>query len=122
MLRKVKESREASRATMRCPGVVSMADDGSNHGKPAESTLLSLLWDYEANVGIAGQPMVSSYQLWRDNLTPTSLNTVAKYAHLRKGDTITHTCFIVGAQFMLVHVYRCFPPSIHFPKTGPKNM
>ena len=122
MLRKVKELREASRATMRCTGVVSMADDGSNHGKPAESTLLSLLWDYEANVGIAGQPMVSSYQLWRDNLTPTSLNTVAKYAHLRKGDTITHTCFIVGAQFMLVHVYRCFPPNIHFPKTGPKNM
>ena len=50
-----------------------MADDGSNYGKPAEFTLLSLLVDYEANVGAAGQPMVSRYQLWGGQPYPDKL-------------------------------------------------
>ena len=43
---------------MQCDNVVGMAEDGSGHGKPAESTLLSIIWDAEANVAMAGQPQV----------------------------------------------------------------
>ena len=63
MIRKVKESRQASKDALLCTGVVSWTDDGSSHGKPAESTLLSIIWDYEAKLGTSGQPMVFDYQL-----------------------------------------------------------
>ena len=55
----VKASRLASKRTLSCEGVVIMADDSSGHGKPSESTLLSLIFDAEKNKMSAGQPMVS---------------------------------------------------------------
>ena len=54
----LKAQRVAARETMQFDNVVGMAEDGSGHGKPAESTLLSIIWDAEANVAMAGQPQV----------------------------------------------------------------
>ena len=54
----VKTTQWCARRSLTCEGVVCMADDGSMHGKPAENTSMSLVWDARANYGAAGQPMV----------------------------------------------------------------
>jgi hypothetical protein len=56
----VKANREASKDALTCNGVVIIADDSSGHGKPSESTLMSLIWDSETEFMAAGQPMVTT--------------------------------------------------------------
>jgi hypothetical protein len=58
-LEAVKSMRLASQRTLTCEGVTILADDSSGHGKPSESTLLSLIFDAEKNKMTPGQPMVS---------------------------------------------------------------
>ena len=43
---------------MLCEGAVIFSEDGSGHGKPAESTSMSLIWDAEVNVCAPGQSKV----------------------------------------------------------------
>ena len=64
VLKYVKETRQAAQSTLTCTGVVCMTDDGSGHGKPSESTLLSIVWDAGVQEGCPGQPIVPNYQLW----------------------------------------------------------
>jgi hypothetical protein len=48
----------SSQKVMLCEGAVIFSEDGSGHGKPAESTSMSLIWDAEVNVCAPGQPKV----------------------------------------------------------------
>ena len=56
----VKARRLAAQRELTCQGVVIVADDSSGHGKPAESTLISLVHDGVANFTAHGQPQVLS--------------------------------------------------------------
>ena len=54
----LKSSKLACQNQMRCTGAVCMADDSSGHGKPSESTLMSIIFDGNAKLTAVGQPVV----------------------------------------------------------------
>ena len=54
----VKSKQVAAQESLTCAGVVCVADDSSGHGKPSESTNVSLIWDAKQNLCAVGQPMV----------------------------------------------------------------
>jgi hypothetical protein len=55
----IKGAQLASQNQLKCEGVVIFCEDGSGHGKPAESTSMSLIWDANANLCSPGIPKVS---------------------------------------------------------------
>ena len=77
MVLKAKLNRVIAKASMPCEGVVCMTHDGSNHGTPAESTLMSILWDATTRNGNLAQPIVLYYQSW-------SVIPKAKYGYFLK--------------------------------------
>ena len=58
IVKALKSSKLACQEQMRCTGAVCMADDSSGHGKPSESTLMSIIFDGNAKLTAAGQPVV----------------------------------------------------------------
>jgi hypothetical protein len=54
----VKARRAAAQRALTCSGVVVVADDASGHGKPAETTIMSLVCDAVEDYTAPGQPMV----------------------------------------------------------------